>query len=582
MKFFLKLKWFFIREKKQYFLSIILLIIIAMLKLISPWAVGIIVDDVINLRSTNISVIILVVLIIVSSILVYYIRYIWRIILFGSAYQLSLDLRDKFYFILSNQSPSFYIKNKTGDLISRVTSDVDRVVYAVGEGVLTLVDSLIMGFSVLLIMSIKINIILTIFALTPMPIMVFLIKKIGKKLYNSVFIYQNEFSKLNNKTHENLNNIKTIKSFGSEKYYLSCFSSSVFYANEKNMHSEKIDAKFDPIIYLTVGISNLLAIYGGIYLIYNEIITIGQLTSFIMYLGLMIWPMLAFAWTFNIIERGHAAYNRINLILEKKNNKDGDISIPDKNGIILVSIKKFIYPYSKNIILKNIKIKINPGKFIGICGPTGSGKSTLVSLILRYFDIIDGEIFFKNLPLKSLILNDWRNLISVVNQSPFLFSDSIKNNISLGNPNAKKNEIEKVAELACIHNDIINFPKNYKTKIGENGLILSGGQKQRIAIARALLIPSKILILDDPLSSIDSCTGNNILNNIKKFKNHKTIIMISNKLSSIKEASEILVLINGRINQRGNHNFLLRSKGWYYKMYKYQKIENYLVKEKGK
>lgn len=573
MKLFLKLSWFFKREWKKYILSIVLLIIISILKLISPWLVGIIVDNVINLRSTKKSLLILIFGIISSSILVYYLRYVWRIILFGSAYRLALDLRDQFYLILSKQKKIFYLKNKTGDLITRATNDVDKIVYAVGEGVLTLVDSLVLGCSVMLIMSIKINMYLAFFSLLPMPFMVLCINGFGKKLYHSFCIAQNAFSQLNNIIHENLKNIRTIKSFGSEKYQFNFFISSIKKSHIKNIHSSKIDAKFDPVIYLSVGLSNLLAVSGGIYLIHANIITIGELTSFIMYLGLMIWPMLAFAWTFNIVERGNVAYNRIYTYLNPETFKDGKISLPSRKGNIFISVNKFFYPSSNQIILENIKINIKPKSYIGLCGPTGSGKSTLISLILRNFDVYEGKILFHNLPLNSIILNEWRSLISFVDQVPFLFSDSIKNNICLGYPNATYNQIEYAAKLACIHKDIINFPESYHTKIGDQGVMLSGGQKQRIAIARALLFPAEILILDDAFSSVDNYTRYNILKNIKKIKNYQILIISTHQLSLLKEASEILVLQNGTIKQRGNHNMLVKEKGWYSKMYKYQKFK---------
>lgn len=511
--------------------------------------------------------------IISSSILVYYLRYIWRIILFGSAYRLALDLRDQFYLILSKQKKNFYLKNKTGDLITRAIDDVDKIVYAVGEGVLTLVDSLVLGCSVMLIMSIKINVYLAFFSLIPMPFMVLCINGFGKKLYHSFCIAQDAFSQLNNVIHENLKNIRMIKSFGSEKYQLTFLINSIEKLYIKNIHSSKIDAKFDPIIYFSIGLSNLLAVSGGIYLIHRNVITIGELTSFIMYLGLMIWPMLAFAWTFNIVERGNVAYNRIYTYLNKEPYRDGNIPLPSRKVNLLIAINKFFYPSSNQIILKNIKINMGSKSCIGLCGPTGSGKSTLISLILRKFDVYEGDILFHNLSLNSIILEEWRSLISFVDQTPFLFSDSIQNNICLGYPNATRSQIEYAAKLACIHKDIINLPKSYHTKIGDQGVMLSGGQKQRIAIARALLFPSEILILDDAFSSVDNYTGYHILENIKKIKHYQILIISTHRLSLLKEASEIFVLQRGTIKQHGSHNMLIKEIGWYSKMYKYQKFQ---------
>jgi len=575
VKLFKQLQWFFIREKKRYLGAILLLILISVLQLLPPKIVGISIDLIIKKKIHGFQILPWISIIVLISIIVYVLRYLWRILLFGASYQLATELRVKFYSHLSQQSQKFFLKNRTGDLMARATNDVDRVVFAAGEGVLTLVDSLFMGCSVLIIMSTQINFILTLISLIPMPIMAILIKKYGNKLHDTFHHAQRSFSLLNNQTQETLTSIRMIRAFGLEKNQAKKFNKIVHEAGKKNMDVAKIDACFDPVIYLSVAFSNLLAVIGGGYLVWNDKITIGELTSFIMYLGLMIWPMLALAWMFNIVERGSAAWDRIYAILNQALYiKDGNQNIPYTSGTININIHSFYYPKTNIPSLKDINIVVNPGKTLGICGPTGSGKSTLLKVIQRHFNIQKGEIFYHSIPLFKLKIDDWRQRIAVVNQNSFLFSDSVFNNISLGKSNTSQKEIEAAAKLADIHKDIINFPQGYKTQVGERGVMLSGGQKQRISIARALLLNLEILILDDALSAVDNQTEKNILYNISRWKkNGHSLIITAHRLSTLSISDEIIVMQHGKVIQKGSHIELIQEDNWYKNTYLHQKIE---------
>ncbi|QCI24516.1 SmdA family multidrug ABC transporter permease/ATP-binding protein [Buchnera aphidicola (Muscaphis stroyani)] len=575
MRLFNQLKWYFIREWKRYLGAILLLLTIAILQLLPPKIVGILIDLIIKNKKNGIEILPWISIIFFVAITVYILRYLWRVLLFGASYQLATELRVKLYSYLSQQSQEFFLMNRTGDLMARATNDVDRVVFAAGEGVLTLVDSLVMGLSVLIIMSTQINFLLTMIALIPMPVMGILIKQYGKKLHHSFLNAQSAFASLNNQTQEILTSIRMIRSFGLEKNQLDKFYAIVNKTGRKNMQVAKIDARFDPVIYLSVACSNLLSVIGGGWLVWNNQITIGQLTSFIMYLGLMIWPMLALAWMFNIVERGSAAWDRINSLLNLKLSiKDGDKLISSSPGILKININLFIYPKNNIPSLKNINIILKPGKTLGICGPTGSGKSTLLKLIQRQFNITDGDIIYHSHSISELKIHQWRSKIAVVNQTSFLFSDSIYNNISLGKPRATYKEIETVSKIADIHKDIISFPDGYKTEVGERGVMLSGGQKQRISIARALLLNAEILILDDALSAVDGATENKILKNINNWKkNNHSFIVTAHRLSSLIKLDEIIVIKDGLIIQRGNHLSLIQEKNWYRSMYNYQKLE---------
>lgn len=579
MKLFNQLRWFFIREWKRYLGAILLLIIIAILQLLPPKIVGLLIDLIIKKNIYGWEVVKWISIILLVAILVYILRYVWRILLFGASYKLAIELRVKFYSYLSQQNQIFFLNHRTGDLIARATNDVDRIVFAAGEGVLTLVDSLVMGLSVLMVMSTQISFVLTIIALLPMPIMAMFIKQYGKELHNTFRHAQTSFSSLNNQTQEILTSIRMIRSFGLEKNQLDKFNNIAFEAGKKNMEVAKIDARFDPVIYLSVALSNLLAIISGGSLVWQNYITIGQLTSFIMYLGLMIWPMLALAWMFNIVERGSAAWERIYSIINQiPDIQDGDKNIPAYPGILNININKFYYPNKKIPSLQKIKITLPPGHTLGICGPTGSGKSTILKLIQRQFNFVNKEdITYHSLSLSEFKIDDWRSRIAVVNQTSFLFSDSVFNNIALGKPNASKKEIEEVAKLADIHKDIIDLPNKYNTQVGERGVMLSGGQKQRICIARALLLNTEILILDDALSAIDAKTARNILYNIKQWqKKGHSLIITTHCLSTLVDANEIIVIKNGTIIQKGNHLKLLQEENWYKFMYNYQQLDKEL------
>ena len=574
MRLFAQLSWYFRREWRRYLGAVALLIIIAILQLIPPKVVGYVVDGVTEQHYTTARVMMWVGTLVLTAVIVYLLRYVWRVLLFGASYQLAVELREDFYRQLSRQHPEFYLRHRTGDLIARATNDVDRVVFAAGEGVLTLVDSLVMGCAVLIVMSTQISWQLTLLALLPMPIMALAIKRYGDQLHERFKLAQAAFSSLNDRTQESMTSIRMIKAFGLEDRQSALFAADAADTGAKNLRVARIDARFDPTIYIAIGTANMLAIGGGSWMVVNGSMTLGQLTSFAMYLGLMIWPMLALAWMFNIVERGSAAYSRIRAMLaEAPVVNDGTESVPEGRGVLDVAIRQFTYPQTENPTLENVNFTLHPGQMLGICGPTGAGKSTVLSLIQRHFDVTQGEIRFHDLPLTRLQLDAWRSRLAVVSQTPFLFSDTVANNIALGHPNATQEEIEHVARLASVHDDILRLPQGYETEVGERGVMLSGGQKQRISIARALLLDAEILILDDALSAVDGRTEHQILHNLRQWGEGRTVIISAHRLSALTEASEILVMQHGHIAQRGHHDQLADQAGWYRDMYRYQQLE---------
>ena len=574
MRLFAQLSWYFRREWRRYLGAVALLIIIAMLQLIPPKVVGIVVDGVTERHFTTGQILMWIATMVLIAVVVYLLRYVWRVLLFGASYQLAVELREDYYRQLSRQHPEFYLRHRTGDLIARATNDVDRVVFAAGEGVLTLVDSLVMGCAVLIMMSTQISWQLTLIALLPMPVMAIMIKRNGDALHERFKLAQAAFSSLNDRTQESLTSIRMIKAFGLEDRQSALFAADAEDTGKKNMRVARIDARFDPTIYISIGMANLLAIGGGSWMVVQGSLTLGQFTSFMMYLGLMIWPMLALAWMFNIVERGSAAYSRIRAMLaEAPVVNDGSEKVPEGRGELDVAIRQFTYPQTHHPVLENVNFALKPGQMLGICGPTGSGKSTVLSLIQRHFDVTEGDIRFHNIPLTRLQLDSWRGRLAVVSQTPFLFSDTVANNIALGCPNATQQEIEHVARLASVHDDILRLPQGYDTEVGERGVMLSGGQKQRISIARALLVNAEILILDDALSAVDGRTEHQILHNLRQWGQGRTVIISAHRLSALTEASEIIVMQHGHIAQRGDHDTLAQQSGWYRDMYRYQQLE---------
>ncbi|MDE1474434.1 SmdA family multidrug ABC transporter permease/ATP-binding protein [Xenorhabdus bovienii] len=574
MRLFSQLSWYFLSEWRRYFGAIIFLVMIAMLQLIPPRLVGIIVDGISAKTMSSSQLLMWLGIMLLIALAIYGLRYVWRVWLFGASYRLAVKLRSDFYQKLSSQNPEFYLRHRTGDLMARATNDVDRVVFAAGEGVLTLVDSLVMGCAVLIVMSVEISWQLTLLSLLPMPIMALVIKRYGEQLHHRFKSAQGAFSALNNHAQESLTSIRMIKAFGLEDLQSSQFEEVATDAGRKNMHVARVDARFDPTIFIAIGVANLLAIGGGSWMVVHGSMTLGELTSFVMYLGLMIWPMLALAWMFNIVERGSAAYTRIrSLLQEPLVIDDGSQSLLVERGTLQANINTFIYPANDKPVLHDVRFQLSPGQLLGVCGPTGAGKSTLLALLQRQFDVTDGEILFQSRHVSTLRLEEWRSRLAIVNQTPFLFSDTVAGNIALGRPDATQEQIEEVARLANVHDDILRLPQGYQTEVGERGVMLSGGQKQRISIARALLLDTEILILDDALSAVDGQTEHQIMKNLSQWRQQRTVIISAHRLSALTEADNILVIQHGTVAQQGPHKQLIAQSGWYSDMYHYQQLE---------
>ncbi|WP_274056676.1 ABC transporter transmembrane domain-containing protein [Vibrio parahaemolyticus] len=574
MRIFWQLRWYFRQKWKHYVGSILLFAVISALQLVPPKAVGVIVDGVVdNTLETN-TLIMWLLGLIVLLFTIYGCRILWRIWLFGASWELGTILRNRLYRHLSTQPPRFFERYKTGDLMARGTNDVRNIVMTAGEGVLTAADSVITGIAVLIIMVTQVSWKLTVMALLPMPFLAVIIFFIVRILHQRFRVAQEAFSSMSDMTQESLNGVRMLRAFGLENQEQQRFEDVVDDTGAKNIAVARVDARFDPAIQLTIGLSFLLSVAAGAYLVDKGEITLGDLTAFTMYLGLMIWPMLAFAFLFNILERGSAAWNRLQEIFDEQPEIIGGTQPLDEKPLPL-HIKIDAFHWSKELppALAVVDVTLEPGKMLGIAGPVGSGKSTLLSLLLRQHDLENGTIQFGDVKIKDAILPQWRNRFAVVNQSPFLFSKSIFDNIALGNPQATKEQVYQAAKLACIHDDIEKFPDGYQTEVGEKGITLSGGQKQRIAIARAMLLNAQVLVLDDALSAVDGRTEHQILKNLETHYRDQALIVIAHRLTALEAADEIIVLNHGHVTERGKHHSLLEHQGWYAEMFQYQKLE---------
>ena len=581
MKVFFNLAWFFKQEKRAYIIGIIMLFGVALLELVAPRVLGIVVDEINNGTLTSEKLLNWVILLVVVGIAMYILRYLWRIMIFGSSLKLARQLRKNLYEHFTKMSPSFYQSRRTGDLMAHATNDIQAIQQTAGSGVLTLVDSLAVGGCVLVAMGFTISWKLTLLSLIPMPIVAISTNYYGTLLHRRFHKAQQSFSEINDKVQESMSGMKVIRSLGQEKEDLQAFRKKSEDVVHKNMLVARIDSLFDPTISLIVGFSFLIAICYGSLLVVRGELTVGELVTFTTYLGTLVWPMLAFGWLFNIMERGRASYDRVEKILSQTSdvvNRENAINTI-ASGDVSFAVDSFSYKKNELLNLKDIYFNLRKGETLGIVGRTGAGKTTLLKCLIREYDHFNGELKVGERDIRDLTLHGVRSAISYVPQDHFLFSASIGENIAFGKADATYKEITRAADIACIHNDIFQFPEGYDTVVGERGVSLSGGQKQRISIARALLTNAEILILDDCLSAVDAKTEETILTALKRERAEKTTIITAHRLSAIQHANLILVIDEGRVMQRGTHEQLMKENGWYKEMYESQQLE--ALVEKG-
>lgn len=579
MGIFKKLSWFFKKERKRYILGITFLALTSLANLIPPRILGLMSDQLDQGQITWKNYFIDIVLIILTAIFLYVLRFFWRKQIWGGAAELERQLRSRLFNHFMLMDRTFYQRHRTGDLMAHATNDVSAIQNVAGDGVLTLVDSLMMGVSTMVAMIIFVDWRLTIIALIPLPFLALGAWKLGDRLHDAFDKSQAAFSRLNNKTQESVSGIKVLKTFGQGQQDAEAFDKMV---NETININKKVfvwDSLFDPLGTIVIGLTySITIIYGGL-LVAGKVLTIGQLVSFIAYIGNMVWPMFAIGYLFNILERGSASYDRVEKLLEEKplitdDHADDSLTAKDIEGELRYQVDSFAYPDEPQIpVLKKINFTLKEGQTLGLVGRVGAGKTTIIQLLLREFDGYDGSITLNGYDIREIPLNVLLRQVSYVPQNNYLFSTSIQKNIAFSDVAAEDTAIVEAAKKSDLHDDILKMPRSYETLVGENGVALSGGQKQRMSIARALLKHSEILILDDALSAVDARTESEILKALRKERAGKTTLIAAHRLTSVMNADLILVLKDGQIVERGNHQELLAEDGWYAEMWRRQELE---------
>ena len=487
---------------------------------------------------------------------------------------IEFDLKNEIFRQYENLSISFYKKNRTGDLMNRISEDVSKVRMYVGPAIMYTINMLIL-FIVALTKMFSIDIVLTAYVLLPLPVLSISIYLLSKIIHRRSTTVQEYLSKLTTFAQETFSGIHVIKAYSIESTSKTKFASLSNTSKDKNILLFKAQALFFPIMILLIGISNLLVIYiGGMRYINGNIDNIGIIAEFIIYVNMLTWPVAVVGWVTSIVQQAEASQKRINEFLnEKPKVKNTKKTLSEISGEIVFKNVSFTYEDTNITALKNISFTIKKGKTLAILGNTGSGKSTIANLIARLYDIKSGSILIDNKFIGKLNLFSLRKSIGFIPQDSFLFSETIEQNIKFGKKDATKEEIIEASKNAYIHNNIIKFSNGYKTMVGERGITLSGGQKQRISIARAIIGNPKILIFDDCLSAVDTETEETILKKIKRVSSNITTIIISHRVSSIKNADSIIVLDEGKIIQQGNHKDLIKKEGYYKQIYKQQQLE---------
>lgn len=576
------IKKFYKKYKFHYLFGLMALLAVDYVQTLVPLIVGRVIDqlELNNFDGSYVSG--AVVKLISIAFTIYGGRILWRYFIFGSSRNIERDIRNDMFEHLEKMSSKYYQDHNPGEIMAHMTNDLEAVRMALGPGILTLFDVLALGTITLYNMVVEIDPLLTLAAVIPLLLIAVSVRFMGREMHKRFSGKQEAFARLADFVQENLAGIKIIKSFVQEKKSVEAFERVNKATFNKNMKLIKLQALMHPYMHMISGLALAVAIgYGGYITIYGRI-TLGEFTAFIQYLGMLVWPMMAIGMTINMFTMGAASLERIeNILNEPVEIKDSQrtLNIDSFEGRLEVRNLSFKYPDSDKYVLNNMSFRVEKGQTLGILGRTGSGKTTLVNLMLRIFDPGDDSIFIGGYNIFDIPLKTLRENIGYVPQDNFLFSDTISNNIDFGLRKSDREKILEAAQAAAVHENIVDFKDGYETLIGERGVSLSGGQKQRISIARALIKDPEILILDDSVSAVDTDTEEKILAHLKERRKNKTNIIIAHRISTIQDSDLIIVIDQGRIVERGSHAELLESKGLYRSIYEKQLLEKMLDQE---
>ncbi|MEO8534751.1 MAG: ABC transporter ATP-binding protein [Flavobacterium sp.] len=519
-----------------------------------------------------------VLLIIATTIVAGFLTFLMRQTLIVMSRHIEFDLKNEVFRQYENLSQNFYKQNRTGDLMNRISEDVSKVRMYVGPAVMYTINTFI-RFAIVIIYMYNVSPLLTLYTILPLPVLSYCIFKLSSEINKRSTIFQQYLSKVSSFSQEIFSGIRVIKAYSLENQHQNNMVALADESKSKSLNLAKVQSLFGPLMIALIGISNLVVIYfGGVMYINGTIQNIGTIAEFILYVNMLTWPVASLGWVSSMVQEAEASQKRLNEFLKiEPEIKNSNENSSDIQGLISFEDVSYTYEDTNIKALKNVTFTVKKGETLAILGKTGSGKSTILSLISRLYDVTDGKITIDQNEISTLNLNDLRNNIGIVPQDAFLFSDTIKNNIKFGNQNATDEEVIEAAKNAVVHDNIIAFNKQYDTILGERGITLSGGQKQRVSIARAIIKDPAILLFDDCLSAVDTETEETILNNLFEICKNKTTIIVSHRVSSAKNADKIIILEDGKIIQQGSHNQLINQEGYYSSLYLKQLSEKELL-----
>lgn len=567
------------KYKYRYFLGVMTLFIVDFMSLLIPKITGAIIDSLTIGNVTINKILVYILYIILVGLVIAIGRFFWRFFIFGAARNIEKEIRNDMFGHLEKMSVEYFNEHKAGDLMTRFLSDLTAVRKAIGPTVITIFDASVMTIMVVVQMMVYVNIKLTLIAIIPMFLICVSEIYYGKIMEQRFKASQEAISSMADFVQESFSGVRVIKAFVRERAEFYRFNKANLLTKEKNLKVVKLQAVIMPLLDVIIGLSSLVTlIYGGYLALLGEI-TLGKFVAFNQYISMLVWPMLACGETITMLSQGGASLKRIKAIFDEKPeifDREDVEDIKNIQGKIEFKNLTFVHKGYKEPTLKDINLKVDKGTTLAIIGKTGNGKSTLVNLLLHLYNANDGMIFIDDKDINKIPLKTLRESIAYVPQDNFLFSNTLKSNIAFGIEDEEMEKITKATITACIHDNIIDFPKAYETIVGERGVTLSGGQKQRSSIARALIKDAPILILDDALSAVDTNTEESILKNLKENRQGKTTILIAHRISTIKNADVIMVLDNGKIREVGTHSELIENNDVYKDMYEKQKLEDAL------